>query len=53
MAKGNDKPSLGSDEQILDAVEESNDKPTGLEKDEKAAAAVKQSNDRQFDEEKE
>ena len=44
---------LGSDDQTMAAVEESNSKPTGLEKDEKAAAAVKRSNDRQFEEERE
>jgi hypothetical protein len=47
------EPPLGSPEQTLEAVAESNSKPTGLEKDEKAAAAVKASNDAQFEAEKE
>lgn len=42
------EPPLGSEEQVMEAVRESNDAPQGLEKDEKAAKAVKASNDAQF-----
>lgn len=48
-----DKAPLGSDEQVMEAVRESNEAPQGLEKDEKAAEAVKHSNDQTFETEKE